>query len=147
MNRFNFWQKWLLIASLFLVIFGIGLAFLNQTSLFDFLFNHRINPYFWHSLYVSQDIAQFQGWIYGVLGATVAGWGIFMAFIAHYPFRARERWSWNCLTTGLLVWYLVDTAISLYFGVYFNALFNTGLFLLLAIPLAFSRKYFLIRPL
>ncbi|MFQ5811867.1 MAG: hypothetical protein ACE5I2_01535 [Anaerolineae bacterium] len=70
------------------------------------------------------------------------GWGIFMVFIAHYPFKHREQWSWNCLAAGLLVWYLVDTAISLYFKVYFNAAFNTVLLILSMLPLACTRRHF-----
>ncbi|VAW40610.1 hypothetical protein MNBD_CHLOROFLEXI01-4485, partial [hydrothermal vent metagenome] len=49
-----------------------------------------------------------------MLGTTVAGWGIFMAFLAQYPFKAREKWVWNCFAVGITVWYITDTAISAY---------------------------------
>lgn len=42
MDRFSFWQKWLLIVSLMITIFGLALAFLNQTPLFDMLFNDQV---------------------------------------------------------------------------------------------------------
>ena len=76
-----------------------------------------------------------------MLGATVAGWGVFMAFIAHYPFRRRERWAWWCLVTGLLVWYLPDTALSLVYAP-FNAAFNSLLLVNFGLPLLFTRHDF-----
>jgi hypothetical protein len=70
----------------------------------------------------------------------MASWGIFVAFIAHYSFRRKERWAWVCLLVGLLVWFFVDTLITLKFRVFFNAIFNTGLLVLVLLPLVFTRK-------
>lgn len=82
----------------------------------------------------------FQRWNYGVLGAAMASWGIFVAFIARYPFRSRERWAWNGLLVGLLVWFLVDTLITLKYQVYFNVILNVGLLVLILVPLVLTRK-------
>ncbi len=112
MKHFNFWQKWLLFISLYLVLFGLVLAFWGQSSLMNFVFNNQIDPVFWPEGNVPENGATFQAWIYGVLGATVTGWGIFMAFLTQYPFKAREKWAWNCFAVGLTVWYIADTAVS-----------------------------------
>ena len=72
----------------------------------------------------------------------MAGWGVFMVFLARYPFQQRERWSWICFLLGLLLWYVLDTGISLYYGVAFNAIFNTAILVLALIPLAYTRKEF-----
>jgi len=141
-DEFSFWQRWLFVVSLILIIFGLLMALFNRTVVFTWLFDRQINPVFWGTADAPGGAAAFQGWIYGVLGATIAGWGCFVAFVAHHPFKKKERWSWNCLITGLLVWFLIDTSISLYFGVYFNAAFNTILLVLVILPLAFTRKYF-----
>jgi len=142
MKNFTFWQRWLFIVTIFIAVFGLLLALFNQKPVFDLLFNNQINPAFWGVPRVPLDIVAFQGWIYGVLGATVCGWGVMMAFIAHYPFRRREKWARNCLALGLIAWYLVDTALSIYFGVTFNALFNTVLVLAAMPPIYFTRKVF-----
>ncbi len=141
MSTFSFWSRWLFVVSLVIVVFGIGMALLNGTVLFD-LFNNQVNPAFWQDTAVPDNAQTFQRFIYGVLGATVAGWGIFLAFIAHYPFRRQEKWAWNCIFTGMLLWFLIDTPISLYFQVPFNAVFNTLLFVLAMLPLAFTRRFF-----
>jgi hypothetical protein len=68
--------------------------------------------------------------------------GIFAAYVAHYPFARREKWARQCLAAGTVVWYVLDTYISLISGVVFNALFNSGIFLLIAVPLGFTWKEF-----
>ncbi len=101
MKNFSFWQKWLLIVSIYLVVFGLVLAFFSQTQLMDFVFNNQINPVFWHDEGIPKDTVPFQAWIYGVLGATVSGWGVLMVFLVHYPFKAREKWAWNCIAAAI----------------------------------------------
>jgi hypothetical protein len=121
---------------------GIFIAFLNQTFLFDSFFNNQINPVFRINNSFPDDIFIFQAWIYGVLGATLSGWGVFLAYIIYYPFRERQKWSWNCIAFGITLWFLIDTSISIYFHVFFNAVFNAILFLSIIIPLLFVKRYF-----
>ncbi len=141
MTNFLLWQRWLFIVSLIMSVFGVLLALFNATPLFA-LFDQQINPVFWSTVDIPASAKEFQKWVYGVLGATLAGWGVFVAFIAHYSFKKKEKWAWNCILAGLLLWFVVDTAISLNFKVYFNAAFNTALFVTVIVPLAFSRKHF-----
>lgn len=63
-------------------------------------------------------------------------------FKAHYPFKKKEKWAWNCLVVGLLVWFVLDTSISLNYKVYFNAVFNTALLISAILPAVFTLKYF-----
>ncbi len=142
MNHFLFWQRWIFILCLFISVFGLALALFNQTPFFDFLFNDQINPAFFNSSDINVQIISFQNWIYGVLGATIFGWGIFMAFIANYQFKRKEKWAWKCFVAGILCWFILDTSISIFSGVIFNALFNFILLILISFPLIFSRKYF-----
>ena len=141
MPKFLFWQKWLFIVGIVIVVFGIIMAFLSGTALFD-LFNRQIDPAFWGKGTSLESVKSFQQWIYGVWGATIAGWGIFVTFIAHYPFRNKEKWAWNCLVVGLLTWFVLDTALSLFFKVYFNVAFNATLLLLAGLPVVITRKEF-----
>ena len=142
MKQFNFWQKWLLFVGIYLVFFGLFLTFFSQSGLMNFLFNQHIDPTFWTTSELPDNAFKFQGWIYGVLGAVVAGWGTLIAFWAHYPFKTLERWAWNGLALGTVIWYIPDTAISAMYGVTFNVVFNTLLFLILVLPLASTRKHF-----
>jgi hypothetical protein len=142
MSRFLFWQKWLLVLSGVIVVFGLALAVFNQTPVFDALFNRQINPAFWTQAEITPQISAFQQWAYGVLGATMAGWGVFILFIVHEPFRRRERWAWNCLAFGIGLWFVVDTALSIAANVIFNAAFNSLLLVLILPPLIATRTHF-----
>ncbi len=141
MTTFSFWQRWLFSVGLVMSIFGTLMALLSGTPLFE-VFNRQIDPAFWNTSVVEANARGFQHWIYGVWGATIAGWGIFLTFMAHYPFRKKEQWAWNCLVAGLLVWYVLDTLLSIYHQVYFNAIFNTVLLILAMLPVVATRKHF-----
>lgn len=134
-----FWQKWLFVLGLLIAAFGVLLALFSETPAFS-IFHQQIDPAFFRA--PDAEIRNFQQWIYGLLGATMAGWGVFMAFIAHYPFQKKEKWAWVCIAMGVLLWYVVDTSISLSFGVMFNAVFNTIVLILVALPLGFTWKDF-----
>jgi|SRR3989338_2227567 len=114
MKSFLFWQKWLLACGFASSIFGIYMSFFSGTVLFK-LFDSNINSIFWGTDNISSNVKEFQKWIYGAWGATVTGWGIFMIFIAHYPFQKKEKWAWNCLISMLLAWFFIDTGFSIYF--------------------------------
>jgi hypothetical protein len=141
-NNFNFWQKWLLFVGIYLVAFGLYLTFFNQSSLMNFLFNQQIDTTFWTAAELPEDALKFQGWIYGVLGAVIAGWGTLIVFWAKYPFKTREKWAWYGLAFGIGIWYCADTVVSLIYGVSFNVIFNTVMLFLLGNPLIFTKKYF-----
>lgn len=79
---------------------------------------------------------RFQTFAYSVTFATMAGWGIVGAFIAANALANRESWAWWALVTSLVVWYPLDTGRSLHHGVRVNAVGNTILLALVAIPLA-----------
>lgn len=141
-EKFIFWQKWLLLINGYLVFLGIVIAFFNQSSIFEFFFNSQINPVFWSEGAVPLQANLFLQWIYGVLGATIAGWGIVMTYITLFPFKNREKWSWNCLLTASTIWFIVDSYLSFKYNVHFNLLFNCLIYFLFLPPLLFTRKYF-----
>ena len=142
MLKFPFWQKWLLAVSIIMLGFGILLALLNGTFLFDWM-NNGINPPFWQDAgLITPAIHAYQQWTIGLLGTVMACWGLTVAFIAHYPFRRLENWAWFCVALGVGLWFVMDESLSLFYRVYFNALFNLVFLAMLVLPLAFSRRHF-----
>lgn len=141
MPGFSFWQRWLLVVGIVISVFGVVVALTSGTPLFG-LFNQQIDPAFWGTSAVDSAAQRFQQWIYGVLGATIAGWGIFLTFIAREAFRRKEKWAWTCIVVGLVTWFVLDTSLSFFYGVYFNVVFNTALLILAFLPLFFTRKDF-----
>ncbi|VVC76982.1 hypothetical protein AQUSIP_23090 [Aquicella siphonis] len=142
MFTFSFWHKWIVTASFFMIFFGLSLVLFNQTPLFDMLFNRHINKVFWDENTMSPSLLLFQQWIYGTLGAVMAGWGVFMTVLSVHAFKNKDKWAWNGFMLGLLLWFATDTAVSLTFHVYLNVLINIILLLLFGLPLIFTRNHF-----
>ncbi len=142
MGSFDFWQKWLFGFGLYLVVFGLVLAIFGHSALMDRVLNAHIDPVFWGAEPLPESAERFQAWVYGVLGSVVAGWGMFVSFIAHYPFKARERWAWNCIAAVFATWFVVDTTISIYWSVDVNVLINLVFLAFVSLPLGFTRRHF-----
>jgi hypothetical protein len=141
-RRFLLCQRWLVALGVIIAVFGVALAFLYPTPLFD-IFRTQVDPVFWGAGELTGGTIPFQQWIYGVLGATMAGWGTCVAFIAAVPFKRKEKWAWNCLTIAVSLWFVVDTFLSWRFGALFNVIFNVLIFLAALVPLFLSHKSFL----
>jgi hypothetical protein len=139
---FNFWQKWLVGVGAYHVFFGLALAFFGQTAFMDVLFNQYYDPIFWPENKIPQGAAHFKSWSTSVLGAVVASWGIFIAFLGYFPFKSREKWAWSCICVAITLWFVVDTALSLYYQVTINAVFNLITLALFVFPLLLTRKHF-----
>ena len=137
MSYYRIWRFWLLAVSIFIIAFGTIMALFNATVVFAF-FNDQINPVFWGLNPVPSPAQAFQAWVYGAWGATVMGWGVTMLFIAWFPFESRERWAWFCVLVSVILWYLLDTGISFWFGVMINVVLNTTILILVIIPLVFT---------
>jgi hypothetical protein len=118
---------------------GLFIALLNTTPLFA-PFGDEFDKAFFASGGITDQERSFQQWTYGVVGATMVGWGIFMFFIVRYAFPQRMRWAWNCILTGVVAWYVIDSSISAYHGVGANVLLNTVILVLIMVPLAAVRS-------
>jgi hypothetical protein len=144
MHNFSFWCRWLWIASLVLIVFGIAMALLNRTIAFSTM-NRSIDPVFWPAG-LPDAVTAFQGWVYGAWGATVIGWGVMTAALVRFAFPRREAWAWWAMVAGIGAWYVVDTAISAAHGVWVNVVLNTVLMVMFGIPLAATCRACLAPP-
>jgi hypothetical protein len=133
---------WLRLACIGTIVFGLGLAFGSASAPFEVLLVGPSDAVFWGAAPADPATIAFQRFVYGVLGATVAGWGTLMWVVASTAFRRREAWAWQGLTAALLVWFVPDTAISSFHGVWPNVALNVCLAALLAAPLLATRRAF-----
>lgn len=142
MNNFIFWQRWLLVLAIAFVVLGIVMTLPLGANLFDTL----INPVFWEDGDMPNNVHAFKAFIYGVLGASMAGWGMLFAFIVYYPFRKKEKWAWNALLAGFTLWFVFGLYLSLRAGVYANVVGDIIFYIMVMIPLFFTRKEFVRQP-
>jgi hypothetical protein len=92
---------WLSVVSTILVIFGIVYA----------LFGLAILP-------VDREILS--PWEGSIYGALMMGWGTTLLCVGRLAFRRNDLALMKALLYGLIVWLVVEAAISLYFRVWFN---------------------------
>jgi hypothetical protein len=78
--------------------------------------------------------------LYGVLGAAIAGWMTTIGVIAAGPLRRRESWAWWAIVAALLVWFVLDTGLSLFLGFVGHALFNIVFAVALTLPLSAIKR-------
>ncbi len=116
------YRNWLIIVSLAIILTGIVIAFLVEPS----------------NLPVEQR--SMSKWILGLLGATMMGWAATMLLVARYAFDQRLPELLRILLIGLVVWFVPDTLISMYFCAYFNVGINVVIFVAASIPLLAGRR-------
>ncbi len=139
-SRFRFWQQWLFWACVSTVLLGVTLTFFDTRLLPGF--PQAMNRILWGTPDMPAEVATYHRFVHAVLGATIASWATVLAFVAYHPFRSRERWAWWCILVALVVWFPLDTALSLYFGLWPNAVFNVAALLFIGTPLIFTRRAF-----
>lgn len=140
--RLRFCTSWLGVMALGVAACGLLLAFFPGHAAVQVLVNARIDPAFFSGRPPPAALERYREWVFGVLGASLMGWGALMVWVVFEPFRAREIWAWRALAYSLLAWFLLDTGISLYRGATYNAVLNGVLFAGFAIPLGASRTCF-----
>jgi hypothetical protein len=146
MKNFIFWQRWLFYSSLLFAFFGIVFAIYGNNSLF-LPYNQALARLFWNQPNIPTDIEPFQRFIWGPLGATIACCYILLAFIARYPFRNKETWARNAIIAAFGTWIILDSAVCLYYGVYFQIyIINAFSLLQKLLPIIFTWKDFKINP-
>lgn len=77
---------------------------------------------------------------YMVLGAVMAGWTLLMIQLVRGPLRDGSQWAFRFLVQSLVLWFALDTAMSLVLGYPNHALFNIPFAIALGVPLLSLRS-------
>jgi hypothetical protein len=121
---------------------GVAFAVYGSNPLF-LPYNNALAQIFGFVKSMPASIEPFRAFICGPLGATITCCYILLAFIAWYPFQHKERWARNAIMAAFGVWVVIDSAICLNYGVYFQIyLINIFSILIKALPLIFTWKEF-----
>ena len=145
MTAEKFWMGWLKIIIGIIILAGIFLVILGNSQHAEIL-NQKINQVFFSGSIPDEASLLMKGWLIAVSGSIMVGWGSSMLYIVLYPFKRGESWSWRSIFYPLIIWYLIDSSISVYYGVAFNVIINTILFLQIMAPLLFLRNRFFHKP-
>jgi len=142
MQNFPFWQKWLQYFNLALVFFSIAIAFAGDSFLFV-LHNAGSEAVFFPKTGFTPEALQFKKLMFAIIGGTLAGNHLLLYFVAKYPFAERKKWAWQAIAASLLLWFIIDSGMSLYLGAGYNViLINIPALLGIGLPLLMTRKEF-----
>jgi hypothetical protein len=131
------WQNTFSAWAIFVALFGLvlaGGAFAATDSLTAAVFSLFGNP-------LPADIDSHHRFAIGLMGAVTLGWGLtfygaFKALFALEPAKAAPIWRY--LLGVSLLWYVVDSGISIATGFWMNAVSNTIVMVLFLILLVKS---------
>jgi hypothetical protein len=115
---FEPWRRWIFFFSVFFTVFGVVAAVAPDSALFEIWIN-EVDRVFFEGRISPQGRAM-RGFLMGPLGGTIAGSYLMQIFIVAVPFKRRERWAWHALFWPMLLWFCVDSAVSVLHGAYFN---------------------------
>jgi hypothetical protein len=135
----RFWIRWLYGAAALTTLGGLWIAFFTGTPVMAAL-EDPIRAVFWEGGRMDPGTAAFQRFVFGLAGAVMAGWGLCLLLLVHHALARGQRWAWWALALSLDLWYLCDTAISAYYGVWINVALNTFFLVLFAVPLLGMRR-------
>lgn len=137
-----FWTNWLLafsVIGVFLAIDVVVIPIIRETI-----------GSFWYELFFGAGTYQalgetevlFQQFLFGVMGAVMAGWMLLLAVIVHIPFRRGEKWAWYAIDASVLLWFIGDCTISLVVGFHANLWINIALLVAVMLPLLMTYRQF-----
>ena len=128
----------LIIMGIILIIFGIAVPVLPIINA-DLTY---ITGVFWKDSSMSESAESFYKYMFGEYSSVFIPFGFIILMISVFGYKQGEKWIWNSLFIGILIWFVIDQGFSIAFGAYMNAINNCILFILLITPVIFSRKYF-----
>ena len=136
MTSRQFWTRWLLVA--LWVLFGYSLLLVVGGPLAGRLFAaFGFGP---SGPADTSAVREYLNLPYMVLGAVLAGWTSMMISVVRGPLRDGSPWAVPVLIRSLLLWFVLDTTMSVVLGHPTHALFNVPIAVALAIPLARLRS-------
>lgn len=133
-RRFALWRWWLGVVAVAALAFGLSLAALPDAMARLF-----------GGLYLSEpgaiaafgaDAAAYVKFVTAVMGAVMAGWAAALLLVVVFMFRPGRPDAWWLVAISVLVWFVPDTAYSLYSGFWQNAVFNVFALAVFVVPLA-----------
>ena len=127
---------WLQMVLVGVLVYSIVLVIAGSTA-------HSLFKWFGFGPNSSIDTEEVRNYLrlpYMVLGAVMAGWTLLMIQLVRGPLRDGSQWAFRFLVQSLVLWFTLDTAMSLVLGYPNHALFNIPFAIALGVPLLSLRS-------
>ena len=137
-NRMKIIKKFLQLIACLHIVGGIVLPFLVETSVFNVYLQHLEHAFNLENKGPGAEIR----FLVGLLGPTIASWGILFLFAINTGFSNPNPRAWWFIIIACTVWAPYDSWISQTHGVYLNAIFNCIVYVCIMIPMLMVRPIF-----
>ncbi len=130
----GFWKNWMQAWCVGVVLFGVVLAtaaFAHMDGLAAALFKLLSGGRTDASVFQAGDMR----FVTGLMGCVTLGWGLTLLAIAR---DGGNSAIWRLTMAGLVIWYVIDSFVSISTGWPLNAVSNTLLLLLFLVPVLAS---------
>lgn len=141
-TAFDRWRRALLVITAVFGVLAIGWSVLGSFDPFGFYEGYMAQWLFGTD--VLPDPAQ-RAFAFALIpaGATTAAFFVLMHLIVRHAFPRREAWAYRAVVWAVLVWFVVDSALSALHGAWFNiAIANVPCLVVLGVPLVRLGPYF-----
>ncbi len=115
-----FWYRWLLASSGFFILFGVVSAVAGSLPPAS-VWGRWIAEHFFGGPMPGEAQVIFD-FMRGPLGGTMAGHYVLQTALVAVPVRRGERWASGAIVVATMVWFCVDSGVSLSHGAWFNVL-------------------------
>ena len=139
-HRLLFWWRWLVVATIAVIVFGLSLVVLPGPTQQAFNVLYFSSPQ--GSAVFGEAAVAYVTFISAVLGSVLFGWAVLMLYVLFGPFRRGSKEGWRMIAVSLVAWFIPDTAFSLWSGFWQNAVLNLVLGVIFVIPLAATYRVF-----
>lgn len=135
-----FWQRWLIVATVFVLILSIAMVAIPVPVLRMFSLLYYSSPEGIDAF--GAPAVAFIMLLQGVLGAVMFGWSVALLLVLLGSFRRGSREGWTIMAVSLAAWFIPDTTYSLWSGFWQNAALNLVFLVFFAIPLVATHRTF-----
>jgi len=131
--------SWLLYTSIFFTLFGVVVAVAPNFPPLA-VWTSAVDSHFFPKGPEPNAMA-LRAFMMAPLGGTIAACYLLQTLVVAYAFRRRERWAWHAVLWSTLLWFVVDSGMSVLHGAYFNVyLINIFPLIVFGIPLFATRS-------
>lgn len=140
-KNFAFYINWLVVANIIALLVGLLTAFTPEIILLKPHNDKTLSIFFGGDETLYEQFKPLKNWMFAIIGATIVGFHSLSIFIIHYALRQKEMWAYWALWFALLIWFLIDSGWSIFYGATYNVwLINIPAFVMIALPLILLKK-------
>ena len=131
-------RRWLEFVALMHVILGILIFFMVPSNLITAYIDSLLTSFNVIEC-TNETCRELVYFLVRLFGPTIASWGILMWYLVRRALLKKDTTASNMLIAAVLIWFVLDTTLSMVSGILIHGVVNMVAFLSIVVPLMVSR--------